>query len=47
MIDTLFMEYPKHIQKISKEYDVIIIKHQANRFRAFILASFWALEPIQ
>ena len=41
------MEYTKHLQNVSKEYELIVIKYHKIHLRASILTCFWALEPVR
>ena len=46
-MNALFMEYTKHLQNVSKEYEIIVIKYQNIHLKASILTRFWALEPVR
>jgi len=46
MINMLFMEYTKHLQHVSNEYELIVIKYQEIHLRTSILICFGALEPV-
>ena len=37
----MFMEYMKHLKHVSKEYNIIMIKHQKINLGASICACFW------
>ena len=41
------MEYTKHLQHVSKEYEIIVITYQKIPLEACILTRFWALEPVR
>ena len=41
------MKYAKHLQNVSKEYEILVTKQQRIHLRASILTCFWALEPVR
>ena len=41
------MEFTKHLQNVSNEYEICVLKSKKINLRASILTWFWALEPVQ
>ncbi len=41
------MEYTKHLQHVSNEYEIVVIKYQKIHLKASVLTRFWALEPVR
>ena len=46
MINALFMECTKHLQHVSKEWEIIVIKFKKIYLRDSILTCIGALEPV-
>ena len=40
------MEYTEHLQNVSKEYEIIVMKYQTIHLRVSILTWFGALETV-
>ena len=47
IMNMLFTQYTKHLQKAFRKYDIIMIKYLEILLGVSILACFWALEPVR